>query len=100
MTNRKMEVFEFNTVPVSIIINPEFEGIANDQMATLTNWAHHVPYILPQGRTTWENPFAKPEGKEDEERDEDEDEENEQQIEPESGPNILSPVQNDESNSN
>lgn len=66
-------------------------------MASLANWTHHVPYILPQGRTVWENAFARPEGEEDDEREEDEEDENEQQIEPEVGPTLLAPVQQDES---
>ncbi|KAJ3101101.1 Radial spoke head protein 4 A [Phlyctochytrium bullatum] len=40
----------------TIIINPEYEGLPNDALLSPSNWVHHVPYVLPQGRTTWENP--------------------------------------------
>lgn len=82
-------------VPIGIIINPEFEGIPNDQLTLLANWVHHTPYILPQGRTLWENPFSKPENEEEEEHEEEEDDD-EIQIDPESGPTLLSTAQNDE----
>lgn len=75
----------------NIIINPEFEGISNEQMVNLSNWTHHVPYVLPQGRTVWQNPVHKAEGDEEEEQDE----ENEGP-EPEVGPPMLSPAVNDE----
>ncbi|KAJ3019554.1 Radial spoke head protein 4 A, partial [Thoreauomyces humboldtii] len=39
-----------------IIINPEYETLPNDQLVDPANWVHHVPYVLPQGRVTWENP--------------------------------------------
>ncbi|KAJ3195504.1 Radial spoke head protein 4 A [Irineochytrium annulatum] len=42
----------------TIIINPEYEGLPNDALLNPTNWVHHVPYILPQGRVTWENPMS------------------------------------------
>lgn len=61
----------------------------------MSNWTHHIPYILPQGRTVWENPLVKPERDEEEEHEEEE-EEDENQIEPESGPTLLTPIQNDE----
>ncbi|KAI8925429.1 radial spokehead-like protein [Entophlyctis helioformis] len=85
----------------SIIINPEFEGLANDQLLNLANWVHHVPYILPQGRVTWENPVARAEnaeGGDDEDREEEEaSEENAaDNIEPESGPAPLSVITADD----
>ena len=85
----------------TIIINTEFEGLPNDQLVSPANWVHHVPYILPQGRMTWENPFAKRGAEDGEERDEEEEEKtdeeaNEPEPEPESGPAILGPLNNDE----
>ncbi|KAJ3391996.1 Radial spoke head protein 4 A [Chytriomyces hyalinus] len=92
----------------TIIINPEFEGLQNDALLQLTSWVHHVPYILPQGRITWENPYASFK-KSDEDGDGDEDEEKEEgeggadaeellaeSAEPETGPPLLSPLANDE----
>lgn len=32
----------------TIIVNPDFEGLPNDALSQLSNWVHHVPYILPQ----------------------------------------------------
>ncbi|KAI8806047.1 radial spokehead-like protein-domain-containing protein [Cladochytrium replicatum] len=90
----------------TIIVNTEFEGLSNESMLSLSNWVHHVPYILPQGRVIWENPYAKkPSGGEDgededeEEKDNDEQEENAEKLEgadPEEGPPILSPLAGDE----
>ena len=85
---------------IPIIINPEFEGLSNAELANAANWTHHVPYLLPQGRTVWENPTAKPEGEEEEEKEEGkEEEEPEEELEPEVGPALLSPISNDESTS-
>jgi radial spoke head protein 4A len=33
----------------------------------VANWVHHTPYILPQGRTTFVDPFQKSEDDEEEE---------------------------------
>jgi radial spoke head protein 4A len=102
----------------TIIINPEFEGLPNEALTQLSNWVHHVPYILPQGRVTWENPiksYGNPNG---ENGGENEDGENEDEgsdsgnggsdedgssgngselsAEPESGPQILSPLSADD----
>lgn len=57
-------------------------------------WAHHVQYILPQGRTKWMNP--KPPKGEDEEDEDEEEAEEEEEVEPETGPPLLTPAQEDE----
>ena len=84
----------------TIIINTEYEGLPNDQLLNTANWVHHVPYILPQGRITWENPFAGAKGEGDEEKEEEEEEKEEEgentTQEPETGPTILSPLNADE----
>ncbi|KAJ3088786.1 Radial spoke head protein 4 A [Quaeritorhiza haematococci] len=95
----------------TIIINPEYEGAANEALLNLSNWVHHVPYILPQGRVTWENPYAalraNKEGGEDGEDEDDDAASNEdsqdsaegnEDLEPEQGPPILSPLTADEDN--
>ncbi|KAJ8331197.1 hypothetical protein O5D80_000761 [Batrachochytrium dendrobatidis] len=84
----------------SIIINPEFEGFPNDQLMNLTNWVHHVPYILPQGKVGWENPTARVESAEgdDEQRDDEDagDEGGDETVEPETGPALLTAISGDE----
>ena len=66
----------------------------------ISNWVHHVPYILPQGRTSWENPFGSEEDEENEEEGSEEEaseEENEtERVEPETGPQLLTPISQDE----
>lgn len=99
------EDFEQNT---AVIINPEYKGAANVALLDLNNWVHHVPYILPQGRTSWENPWArKQDGEGDEnQQNEAEDEENENEsnegengsetVQKEDGPALLSTVASDD----
>ena len=62
----------------------------------MQNWVHHVQHILPQGRCSWFDPFQKPEDDfEDEDLDEEE-EENVDVAEPETGPQLLTSVAEDE----
>ncbi|ORX86769.1 hypothetical protein BCR32DRAFT_324838 [Anaeromyces robustus] len=88
--------------PQPIIVNTEFEALSNDQLLDLSNWVHHVPYILPQGKTSWENPFGSEEDEENEEEGSEEEgseEENEaERVEPESGPQLLTPISQDDEN--
>eukprot|EP00038_Savillea_parva_P007408 m.169946 g.169946 ORF g.169946 m.169946 type:complete len:502 (+) comp13172_c0_seq1:58-1563(+) len=79
----------------SYVADEEYEGVSKSTLldSTMAGWAHHVQYILPQGRTKWVNP--KP-PKEDEEEDEEEEEEEEEEVEPETGPPLLTPAQEDE----
>jgi radial spoke head protein 4A len=80
----------------SYIINPDYEGKAVSELAdeSLANWVHHTLYLLPQGRCTWFNPIQKAE---DEFEDEEEDEEKEQleEPEPETGPPLLTSIEQD-----
>ncbi len=78
-----------------IVINPEYEGISNDQLVSVANWVHHVPFILPQGRVSWEAPKLVKEEKEEEKEEEDEPEEEIPQ-EPEAGPTPLTTLSSDE----
>ncbi|KAJ3298750.1 Radial spoke head protein 4 A [Borealophlyctis nickersoniae] len=89
----------------NIIINPDYEGTPNEQLLNPGSWVHHVPYILPQGRTTWENPNARPSGEGEEGGEEEEgsdagseagEEGGGESAEPETGPPILSPLTGDE----
>lgn len=87
----------------AIIINTEYEGLTNENLLASSNWVHHIPYVLPQGRVTWENPHASPKNDEEEEDEEDEekgsnagDSDSGADNGPESGPALLSPVGVDE----
>ena len=53
---------------------------------------HHVQAILPQGRCKWVNPNPTKESEEEEEDDEPKGE----AVEPEVGPPLLHPIQNDD----
>ncbi|TPX56079.1 hypothetical protein PhCBS80983_g04803 [Powellomyces hirtus] len=89
-----------------IIINPDYESLPNDQLVDPANWVHHVPYVLPQGRVTWENPTP-PKNPDDEDAGDDEDGSDagseggeggngdQEPAEPETGPAILSPLTGD-----
>jgi radial spoke head protein 4A len=58
---------------------------------------HHVPYILPQGRVSYEAPKELKDAENDEEEKEDEEEADEENgPEPETGPAVLNPVNSDE----
>ncbi len=78
--------------------NPEFEVGKVSEYADINNWCHYIPYLLPQGRTTWWNPLAKAD--DELEADDDDDEEEKEQLdepEPESGPPLLTSAAEDAS---
>mmetsp|Transcript_19784 Transcript_19784/g.51504 ORF Transcript_19784/g.51504 Transcript_19784/m.51504 type:complete len:504 (+) Transcript_19784:55-1566(+) len=77
------------------IADEEYEGVTKSALLdpTMAGWAHHVQFILPQGRTKWMNP--KPPKEDEDEEDEDEEAE-EEEVEPETGPPLLTPAQEDE----
>ncbi|XP_063289386.1 radial spoke head protein 6 homolog A [Pelobates fuscus] len=76
--------------------NPEFEGVPVSELAdNLSNWAHHVQHILPQGRCVWVNTSAKSEEQEEEEEGEEEEKEDEEEAMPEVGPPLLTPLSED-----
>uniref|UniRef100_F6Z8X8 Radial spoke head component 4A n=1 Tax=Monodelphis domestica TaxID=13616 RepID=F6Z8X8_MONDO len=86
--------------------NPDFEGIrVTDLVESLSNWVHHVQYILRQGRCNWFNPIQKNEDEEAEKEEEEEEEEEEDEveekreepanIEKEVGPPLLTPISED-----
>jgi radial spoke head protein 4A len=101
MTDPEAEEPEEGAGNMPIIINPEYEGLSNDQLLNVANWVHHTPYILPQGRVTWEAPKVIKE-KTEEEKEEDEEEEAEEETapEPEAGPAPLNTIASDEGKSN
>jgi radial spoke head protein 4A len=97
----------------TIIVNPEYEGLANETLLELSNWVHHVPHILPQGRTQYTKPELirdeddgrgsgrrgeDDDGDDEEEgdREEDGEEDAEEDVEPESGPALLTAISEDE----
>ncbi|XP_021030758.1 radial spoke head protein 4 homolog A isoform X1 [Mus caroli] len=76
--------------------NPDFEGIqVIDLVESLSNWVHHVQYILPQGRCNWFNPIQKDEEEEEEEEEDEEKGEEPDYIEQEVGPPLLTPISED-----
>jgi radial spoke head protein 4A len=97
MTDPEAEEPEEGAGNMPIIINPEYEGLSNDQLLNVANWVHHTPYILPQGRVTWEAPKVIKE-KTEEEKEEEEEEEAEEEAapEPEAGPAPLNTIASDE----
>ena len=79
-------------------MNVEFDGLSIEDLIepSMQNWVHHVQHILPQGRCSWFDPFQKPEDDfEDEDLDEDE-EESVDVAQPETGPQLLTSVAEDE----
>lgn len=81
----------------SYMLNVDFEGISVRELAdpSLHNWVHHVQHILPQGRCVWHNPVEKPEDDFEEEEEEDEKEDIEEP-KPESGPQLLTSIAEDD----
>ena len=76
--------------------NPEFEITKISELADISNWCHHVPYVLPQGRTVWWNPVQKAEDEFEEEEEEEEEREQPDEPEPEIGPPLLTSASEDE----
>jgi radial spoke head protein 4A len=63
------------------------------------NWVHHTPFILPQGKISWEAPKLvkeEKEGEEEEKEEEEEEPEEETPAEPETGPAPLTSISSDE----
>ncbi len=79
--------------------NPEFEIDKINEYGDIANWSHHIPYLLPQGRTVWWNPVQKADDEFEEAEEEEDDEEKEQpdEPEPEDGPPILTSAAEDAS---
>ncbi|TPX30627.1 hypothetical protein SmJEL517_g05852 [Synchytrium microbalum] len=82
--------------PTTIIINPDFPGSPNSSLLDPNQWVHHVPYILPQGRTTWANPNPPKEEGEGGDEENAAEEPEQEPVEPESGPAILRNLADDE----
>eukprot|EP01147_Barroeca_monosierra_P008244 gene8244-832_t len=82
----------------TFIVDDEFEGKPLPELleSDLSGWVHHAPYILPQGRSKWVNPSVKEENGDLDEDDEEDEDEEEEEIEPEAGPPLLTPLQNDD----
>ena len=76
--------------------NAEFEITKISELSDISNWCHHVPYILPQGRTVWWNPIQKADDEFEEEEEEDEEREQPDEPEPETGPPLLTSAAEDE----
>jgi radial spoke head protein 4A len=77
-----------------VVLNTEFEWPTHESLTLLENWTHHIPYILPQGRTQWVNPNPPKESSGDDDE-EGKEESEEAQVEPETGPSILTAIAED-----
>ena len=78
--------------------NPDFEVDKMFEFSDISNWCHHIPYLLNQGRTVWWNPVQKADDEFEEEEVEDNDEkEQPDDPEPENGPPILTSAAEDAS---
>eukprot|EP01116_Phalansterium_solitarium_P019158 TRINITY_DN5268_c0_g2_i1.p1 TRINITY_DN5268_c0_g2~~TRINITY_DN5268_c0_g2_i1.p1 ORF type:complete len:485 (-),score=139.57 TRINITY_DN5268_c0_g2_i1:849-2303(-) len=74
-------------------VNADFEGLSNTDLLSSSNWAHHQPHILPQGRAE----FASLKPPKDEDAEEAEDEETpEEEEHVETGPKLLTDIAADE----
>ncbi|XP_063985995.1 radial spoke head protein 6 homolog A [Diachasmimorpha longicaudata] len=91
-----------------ISVNPHYDPLPANELTdpSLSNWCHHVDYILDQGRTAWWNPEGEEqpeeeageeeeESREDEEEDEDEEQSDRRRIKKEIGPSLLTPLSED-----
>lgn len=78
-----------------VVLNTEFEWPTHEALLQADSWAHHIPYILPQGRTTYVNPNPPKENDGDEGDEGKEEQEEEPIVEPETGPAILTPIAED-----
>ena len=77
--------------------NAEFEVTKISEYADITNWCHHEPYLLPQGRIVWWNPVEKAEDEFEDEEEEEEEKEQPEEPEPETGPPLLTSAAEDAS---
>lgn len=78
-----------------VVLNTEFEWPTHDTLLQMENWVHHIPYVLPQGRTSYANPFAKQKNADEDADDEEEDDAQNDGGEKESGPPMLTPIAED-----
>jgi len=80
----------------NFVPNEEYEEKPRNELLdpSLAGWVHKAPFILPQGRCRWVNP--QPPKESDGDEDEEEEEGDPAAPEPETGPPLLQPLQNDE----
>ncbi|KAF3424064.1 hypothetical protein E2986_07360 [Frieseomelitta varia] len=80
------ENVHYDPLPIKDLIDP-----------SMSNWCHHAPYLLKQGRIVWWNPSGRAEDElgEEEEMDEEEEEDAKARVEKEVGPPLLTPLSED-----
>ncbi|KAF7384842.1 hypothetical protein HZH66_011928 [Vespula vulgaris] len=80
------ENVHYDPLPVKDLVDP-----------SMSNWCHHTPYILKQGRTVWWDPREREEGtlREEEEEEGEEDETRAGDAVRETGPPLLTPLSED-----
>ncbi|RKP20358.1 hypothetical protein ROZALSC1DRAFT_21457 [Rozella allomycis CSF55] len=87
-----------------VVVNAEYEGRSQEELLQPSSWVHHQNYILPQGRTSWINPKTLIKESKEEDGNEEENEEaeegqeqtEEEAMEPETGPALLTTIEQDE----
>ncbi|BHF75701.1 Radial spoke head protein 4 A [Sparganum proliferum] len=95
--------------PESLLLAEEYEPLEFTELLDLANWVHHRPYLYGIGRINWMSTkkaakaykalMAEEEGEEAEPEDEEEmaeEGEEEEEEEPEEGPDLLTPVEEDQ----
>lgn len=85
-------------VKTAIVLNTEFEFPQHDTLLNLDSWVHHIPHLLPQGRTVWIDPKLAQRNEDEAEaddQDEDKEKEAEEAVEPEAGPELLTMLTED-----
>ncbi|XP_050487765.1 radial spoke head protein 6 homolog A [Bombus huntii] len=78
------ENVHYDPLPIKDLIDP-----------SMSNWCHHAPYLLKQGRVVWWNPKATQEEVKEEEVGEEEEEETRAGPQAEVGPPLLTPLSED-----
>ncbi|CAF0949090.1 unnamed protein product [Didymodactylos carnosus] len=95
LPNDDEEQEEVEDAPKTFVVDENFEGNALEDLILPNGefWVHAVPYILPQGRNSFINPYRKP--THDERLNDESEAENEVEEAVERGPNLLTEVNHD-----
>ncbi|XP_066585645.1 radial spoke head protein 6 homolog A [Prorops nasuta] len=78
--------------------NANYDPLPVRELLDFSNWCHHAPYLLKQGRVIWWDPHLDEDAEIDEELSEEEEEEEEEgagEKIKETGPSLLSPLSED-----
>ena len=88
-----------SSVPAAGVIehDPDFMIGKISDLADISSWSHHTPFLLPQGRTIWWNPMQKLQDEFDEDEDDEDEKEQLEELEPQNGPPLLTSAAEDAS---